>query len=541
MVSNYLTLGRAHTGTAAGTDTSRESFANSNLPARVGTVRSPESQTPSPPTESGLSGRLYQLAASTTPSCEVGAVQMLLRHYMGGESPVTALMTKGDVASALGFMRRHPGADLALAKGAEGALVRDVQQRLVTLGLLEGNPTGRLLEKTEAAIARFQASIPALASQESGVLTTPTLMHLLHQTKWSPEEALPARGAGSLRGTPSPPSLSKDFDHTLLAKMEGDFRTKGYVLPPKEYPHAGITISNGVDLGQWSKSDLLRIGVSPALVEKISPYLNASLRGEAAEIYLKKHPLEISPSESKHLYEKVFSKILTQFAQTYDKNRGSDGPQFADLPAELKTALGSMAFNMGASFTEVTGTGTFSKWRRAIGDQIFAGNFEKVFTLLVANPHREEGLRNRRHKEAAIVLHHLAGHDPVAAGRLVEKVETALSKAATSSVFRNFAFTANTFQPGLLAALPDQSRSSERDNAQTVPIAERDKVGAHREQPLYHSVKKGDTLSEIAERFDCNVAEIKRINRLKTDHLTIGQKLRLPTKTVADASGAFKA
>jgi membrane-bound lytic murein transglycosylase D len=41
----------------------------------------------------------------------------------------------------------------------------------------------------------------------------------------------------------------------------------------------------------------------------------------------------------------------------------------------------------------------------------------------------------------------------------------------------------------------------------------------------YYTVKKGDTLAKIAEKFDVTVAELKKWNKLKTDEITIGDKL----------------
>ena len=41
----------------------------------------------------------------------------------------------------------------------------------------------------------------------------------------------------------------------------------------------------------------------------------------------------------------------------------------------------------------------------------------------------------------------------------------------------------------------------------------------------YHTVKKGETLGKIADKYDCTIAELKKWNKLKDDTIEIGQKL----------------
>lgn len=46
-----------------------------------------------------------------------------------------------------------------------------------------------------------------------------------------------------------------------------------------------------------------------------------------------------------------------------------------------------------------------------------------------------------------------------------------------------------------------------------------------------YTVVRGDTLSQIASKFNTTVEEIKRLNNLTSDLLQIGQKLKIPTTT----------
>ena len=47
-----------------------------------------------------------------------------------------------------------------------------------------------------------------------------------------------------------------------------------------------------------------------------------------------------------------------------------------------------------------------------------------------------------------------------------------------------------------------------------------------------HAVKKGDTLYSIAKKYGVSVADIVKANNIKNNHIEIGEKLVIPTKTV---------
>jgi LysM repeat protein len=68
-------------------------------------------------------------------------------------------------------------------------------------------------------------------------------------------------------------------------------------------------------------------------------------------------------------------------------------------------------------------------------------------------------------------------------------------------------------------------------NAKESPAKESE---PQREKPLVHTVRKGDTLSELAKRYHCSVDELKQANRLKSDMISIGQKIRIPASQVAE-------
>lgn len=44
-----------------------------------------------------------------------------------------------------------------------------------------------------------------------------------------------------------------------------------------------------------------------------------------------------------------------------------------------------------------------------------------------------------------------------------------------------------------------------------------------------HLVRRGDTLSELAQRYGVSVGELKRVNGLRSDLIKVGQRLRIPS------------
>ena len=59
-------------------------------------------------------------------------------------------------------------------------------------------------------------------------------------------------------------------------------------------------------------------------------------------------------------------------------------------------------------------------------------------------------------------------------------------------------------------------------------------MGAGGEQA--YTVKSGDTLSKIAKEKGTTVKAIRAANNLKTDRITVGQKLKIPTNASAPAT-----
>ncbi|MGL4626280.1 MAG: LysM peptidoglycan-binding domain-containing protein [Plesiomonas shigelloides] len=89
-------------------------------------------------------------------------------------------------------------------------------------------------------------------------------------------------------------------------------------------------------------------------------------------------------------------------------------------------------------------------------------------------------------------------------------------------------------QPEPVRSSASSSASSKApvvDIDQPGPIVEKApvKVSSSAAKAQVHVVKRGETLTRIAEQYDTDVATLKRLNRMKSGELLVGQKLKLPS------------
>jgi LysM repeat protein len=57
------------------------------------------------------------------------------------------------------------------------------------------------------------------------------------------------------------------------------------------------------------------------------------------------------------------------------------------------------------------------------------------------------------------------------------------------------------------------------------------------EEPVYHTVESGETISEIADRYGCSVASVLRENEIENpSKILVGTRLRIPLPAGADSS-----
>ena len=105
--------------------------------------------------------------------------------------------------------------------------------------------------------------------------------------------------------------VTANVDISLITQNEGGNILTGYVPIDKDgnaIGQSGVTIGIGVDLGQQSASGLAAMGVSPDLIDTLSPYLG--LKGDAAIDALDSNPLRIKTAQANQLNSAVMSSYV---------------------------------------------------------------------------------------------------------------------------------------------------------------------------------------------------------------------------------------
>lgn len=176
-----------------------------------------------------------------------------------------------------------------------------------------------------------------------------------------------------------------DFIDTFLEGQEGGLRTDGYWGGNDK---SGVTIGAGVDLGQWSLSDLQKTGVSSQILQQVYPYIGA--KGKRVESGLARAPLKLSEEDARELTQKVKQAIKDEVGEKF---RQASGVPIDELPIQAQAVIYSLGYNYGAKLDtkqpKLFAALTEGNW----------GLAAKLLTKIKSNPE----LRQRRAKEASIL------------------------------------------------------------------------------------------------------------------------------------------
>ena len=119
---------------------------------------------------------------------------------------------------------------------------------------------------------------------------------------------------------------------TILKSFE-DTELGGYV--PTE--GSGVTIATGFDIGQHSEAEIKNLGLSPALIAKLSPYTNNKNKTNAKN-------LQVTAEEAEAIDQAVLKSKLAGFERDF---RAKHGGRIDTLDENTQLALASSYFNLG--------------------------------------------------------------------------------------------------------------------------------------------------------------------------------------------------
>ena len=202
---------------------------------------------------------------------------------------------------------------------------------------------------------------------------------------------------------------------------------------------------------------------------------------------------------------------------------------YAQLPDEKKRPATTYAVRSGDTISELaerfgTSTRTLRRINGLRGSMIRVGqrltvpvtNYESAFDDAVADA---EAMRVQY--EASLPIQVLQSVDG--------------SETASSSPFRTASFSdANTDDSASDDASSAPSRSSSASSTSSRPTTEPEPASR---RPQTYTVRSGDTLIEIADRFDLWVRDLRQWNGIRGDWLSVGQTLRLTPPEGGSSSG----
>jgi len=166
-------------------------------------------------------------------------------------------------------------------------------------------------------------------------------------------------------GKLTPVEEAGSVDWGFIAEREGN-ETSVYV-PTKDSKvlgTSGPTVGMGIDLGAWTSDKLKEVGVSEALIDKLSPY--GGKKKQAALDFVKANPLSLSKEETDELNSKVKSSILDEIKTQFDKESKT---KFEDLPSGKQTAVASVFFQYGMNKEKST-------WPKNYWSQVTTGDWK---------------------------------------------------------------------------------------------------------------------------------------------------------------------
>ena len=114
------------------------------------------------------------------------------------------------------------------------------------------------------------------------------------------------------------PELNYQPEIFAFIRQEEGSESEGYTLPVKDHPLSGVTIANGLDLGQHDEDSLRRMGLTDDLIELFTPYFG--LQGADAKAFLEENPLSISSEQKSFIEDKLDEDDYKRFSNFWNSS-----------------------------------------------------------------------------------------------------------------------------------------------------------------------------------------------------------------------------
>ena len=163
----------------------------------------------------------------------------------------------------------------------------------------------------------------------------------------------------------------------LLELLEGN-PSKAYVPKKTGRDRSGVSIGLGFDVGQYSVSDLERMGLNSSIISKLTPYVGK--KGDEARAILAAEPLELSKEELSDLNTTVLRRKMESFDEYF--------PDYANLPEADKAVLISADWIGGLRKTESNPKGRYQTFMNEYGK---ANNMRRAIRVGLLNRIKDKG------------------------------------------------------------------------------------------------------------------------------------------------------
>ena len=137
-------------------------------------------------------------------------------------------------------------------------------------------------------------------------------------------------------------NIKDQIDVDFISSLEGTSLV-GYVPKEKGVPlgKSGVTVATGFDLGQRNEQDLRLLGLPPALISKLHPYLGK--KKWDADNFLRANPLILTQKEVDAINKAVFVTKVRGIIRDVGETR------WQRMGRSLRTVLASVQFQYGSA------------------------------------------------------------------------------------------------------------------------------------------------------------------------------------------------